>query len=235
MRNGLHGGARRLITVTIATGVLVPAAFATAASGASAATVSVNAACYVIGNTLPTITVTGSGFVPGDAVQLTDATGDLDGTATADADGDIDTTVSAPRYLFKKPTTYTDTITATDTTLVGTMVTATTTTLLAPLAVSAGKTHKEPGLKAFTLSTTWTFSGFTEGQTIYGHYLNGGKQVARQKFGTAVGPCGMLTVKDKLYPAKPTKRSYKVQFDTSKAYSRKTSPALKSKLTLSSL
>ena len=178
------------------------------------------------------MTITGTGYVPGDVVEISDSLGGLVTSGTADADGNISIATQAPDEFFSAPGTKTDTITATDD---AADLTATTTTLLAPLDAAAGKTKRAPGLKAFSFTTKWTFSGFPENSTIYGHYLYRGKQVARQAFGTAVGPCGTLIVKKPVYPATAKHRSYGLQVDDAKPYAKTSAPKIVSKLTLSVL
>ena len=233
MRIDVTGGRGRLATAAIAAGVLVPLAMAATASGAAAATLTVDRACYVLTDPLPPMTITGTGFVPGDDVEITDSLGGLNASGTADADGDVSIPTTAPDEGFAKPGTKTDTITATDATQAGTTITASTLTLLSPLEAATGKTRRATGLKAFTFKTRWSFSGFPENTTIYGHYLYHRKVVATQAFGKAIGPCGTLTVTRKVFPAKPRHRSYGLQVDSSRTYSTATSPKLTSTLSLS--
>jgi hypothetical protein len=229
MRIGVSGGAGRLLTAAIGAGVLAPIAVGASAASAAAATVTVDKACYVVAQPLPAMTITGTGFVPGDDVEITDSLGGLSASGTADVNGDIDIATTAPDAYFKAPGVKTDTVTATDATQAGTTIAATT----APLQAATGKTRRAPGLKAFTFTTKWSFSGFPEGATIYGHYRYRRKIVATQAFGKAVGPCGTLIVSKRIFPATPRHRSYDLQVDASRKYSRKASPKLDSTLSLS--
>ncbi|MGH2915837.1 MAG: hypothetical protein ACRDMX_12710 [Solirubrobacteraceae bacterium] len=70
----------------------------------------------------------------------------------------------------------------------------------------------------------WSFSGFRPGKTIYGHYIHG-RQVALARFGRAHGPCGMLKVRARFYPGgHPRSRSYRLQLDQSRHYSKRARP-----------
>ena len=93
---------------------------------------------------------------------------------------------------------------------------------------SAVKT--KPARAKFTHPVTFTFSGFKPGKQIYAHFLHP-KPVARERFGKAKGVCGVLKTKALLYPGgHPRFKTYKLQFDDSKAYSRHASPRIDTKL-----
>jgi hypothetical protein len=205
----------------------------TAAAATVPATLSVNQACYVaIGKTRPTMTVTGTGYVPGDPVNVSDATGTFDANVTAGPTGAITATGPAPVSYFTKPGEKADTITATDYGQDANEYVGTATTELSFLGASAAKTRKAHGLTALTFKTRWSFSGFPEGRSIYGHYLYGKKTITRQRFGKAKGPCGLLTVHKQLYPVTPHHREYRIQIDARKKYSAKAAPRLVSKIGL---
>lgn len=214
------GGRRR--RVRVATGLvtmLAPAALATAASGA---TLSVNRPCYVIsGKTAPPMTVLGSGFMPGGTVNVSSSDGTASATTTAGPSGNIAVTTGAPTPSFSMPGTKTETLTAQQ----ASGTTATTPVTSAPLAVAT-----KPAFAALTKKVTWYFSGFRPGHFIYAHYLRR-KPVARTQFGRAKGACGVLKVKARFYPGgHPRYKSYKVQIDDSKRYSKRAAPRIVTKL-----
>jgi hypothetical protein len=103
------------------------------------------------------------------------------------------------------------------------------------LAVAYGSARARHGLGAFAEKVKWTFSGFTAGETIWGHYTYDGKDVARQSFGRAQGACGLLTVRRRLYPATARHSAYRLQLDDQHRYSAHTVPALHLKLALTFL
>lgn len=225
-------GKRAAAVVLAAAGASLGVA-GTASAATVPATLSVNQPCYVtVGKTRPTMVVTGTGYIPGDQVIVSDRTGFFNETVTADASGAISATGPAPVTFFSHPGEKADTISATDYSMNGNTYLGTAQTELSFLGVSASKTRRAHGLKALTFKTRWTFSGFPEGRFIYAHYLYGKKVVVRQRFGRAHGPCGLLTVRKRLYPARPHHRQYRLQIDTRKKYSRRASPRLVTKVGL---
>lgn len=203
---------------------------------AAAATVpeklSVNRACYVtVGKTRPTMVVTGTGYVPGDPVSISDTTGTFIENVTADASGAITARAPAPTTFFSRPGERRDMLTATDSAQDGNTYEGSATMELSQMDAAA-KTRRGHGLKVLTFKTRWSFSGFPEGKEIWGHYLYHDKVIVRQKFGRAHGPCGLLTVRKRMYPARPHHRVYGIQLDSRRRYSKHTSPRLVSKIGL---
>jgi hypothetical protein len=208
---------------------------AAAAQAASAATLSVNAACYVFATKpLPTMVITGSGYAPGDTVGITSNVGFVDATATADAAGNIAASATAPLPPRLGAGAQPVVLTADDESING-PITATVPVSVAYLYVFHGGAKKRPGLGAFREKTSWAFSGFRPGKYIWGHYIIHGRQVAKVRFGKASGPCGVLKARAKLYPASPHFRSYPVQVDNSKRYSKHSFPKVKGRLTLTTV
>ena len=208
---------------------LAPAPLAWAASVSSAATpgaaIHVDRACYVrTGKAPPSMTITGTGFEPGEQVTITDARNSLDATTTADATGAISASVVGPSLVLAKPGQVRDAIIATDRTAAGSTIVARTTTHVSILGAGHGQTRSERGLRALTERTQWVFSGWPVNRSIYVHYLVKGRAVARQSFGRPPGPCGVLHTIRRLFPKTPHVASYKTQIDTDKRYSPKTNP-----------
>lgn len=193
---------------------------------ASAATIAVAKRCYVNPVSGPTsMTVQGSGFTPGDQILITSSDGSVDTTAAATASGTITASMHAPSPPFTAPGEKTVTLTATDFPLAGPALTATTPVTVAPLLAAT-----KPREARFTSKVTWFFSGFDTGKYIYAHYLRK-RQVALARFGRAAGPCGLLTVRARLYPGgHPRFRSYGVQIDDSRRYDKNASPKLVTRL-----
>ena len=224
----LRTGTGRLIAAVAALGALASGGLIASAGAATATgpTLAVDQACYVLTSSVPTMTITGTGFTPGIPVLITAATGRLSTKATPDATGAISASVAAPTLTFKKPSQKRETLTATQTETTGQKVSASTHTWITALGAEHGATRQEPGLKALTEKTTWSFSGFPVGKTIYAHYLIKGKQVALQSFGRAPAPCGVLTVHQPLFPGTPQHRSYPLQIDTSRPLVKDTAPKI---------
>ncbi|MEA2198938.1 MAG: hypothetical protein QOJ25_2989 [Solirubrobacteraceae bacterium] len=185
------------------------------AAQASAATLAVAQPCVVNADASAgsPMTVTGTGFTPGDTIELQTTSGGGFGTAVADATGNISTLMTAPTLPNASiPAAAPFTVTATDS-LTPLPVNPTATFMVANLAVGVHPARAVPGKKV-----TWTFSGFVSGANIYAHYLHGKKVTATAKFGRANGPCGLLKTKAVFYPGKAKYPTYKVQFDDSRRF-----------------
>lgn len=208
-RNRLAGGARRRVLATaVATVALVPAA---AAAQASAATLSMSAPCYVTSTGVPQIDVLGTGFTPGDTIQIS-GTG-VSGRTVAATDGSINLITKGPRLGLSHPVQRTETLQAQDTTAPSGVLAST------PMTVANLSVDTRPGKAPPTRKVTWRFSGFSPGKTIFIHYLHGGKVQARMAFGRAQGPCGTLKARNRLYPGgQPRFSLYQVVFDQVQRY-----------------
>jgi hypothetical protein len=219
-----------VLAAALGTAALAPAA---ASAATQPATLAVDQPCYVVApKAAPMITLTGSGYAPGDPVSITDSQGGIDTRTVAGPTGQITMAVPAPLPFLTKPGVKKDTITAADFTATGGEIVGTAVANLTRFDFGENGARKAPGLRAFTEKTTWLFSGLPSGRTIYGHYTYDGKVTARQAFGRAQGPCGVLTVRKRLYPATPHHRAYTIQVDSSKKYSRRTVPSGRLKLSL---
>jgi hypothetical protein len=169
------------------------------------------------------MTLTGSGFVPDTAVTITDSTNALQVSAPAGADGTLRVTFPGPGVTLPEPGELRDTITATQPAGAGALV-ASTTTLLSVRGAAYRLPRPAEGLRALTEVTAWSFSGWPVGRPVYIHYLVKGRAVARESFGRARGPCGLVRARRPLYPAKPHHAHYRTQIDTHARYSPHASP-----------
>ncbi len=216
---------RRIAIAAASAAAVAPLSFALTASAASAATISVDRACYVrTGPSAPPMTLAGAGFAPGGQVAITDSSGTLHATATATAAGALDARFPGPSLVLTTPGQQRDTIIATQPSATAPAIVATTATEISILGAGHGSTPSARGDKALTEPTGWVFSGWPAGKTIWVHYLVKHRQVARQAFGRASAPCGVLRVRKPLYPATPHTTSYRTQVDTVKRYSTATRP-----------
>ena len=223
-RNRLAGGGRRrALAAAVATGALLPAA---AAAQASAATLSTSAPCYVTSTGVPQIDVLGTGFTPGDTIQIS-GTG-VSGSTVAGADGSINLITKGPRLGLSHPVQKTETVQAQDTTAPSGVLAST------PVTVANLSVDTRPGTAAPTRKVTWRFSGFLPGKTIFIHYLHGGRVQARMAFGKAQGPCGTLQVRDRLYPGgQPRFSVYQVVLDQVQRYTAQARPRIATLLSFS--
>jgi hypothetical protein len=225
---GKRAAAAAIVAAGVSLGVV-----GTASAATVGATLAVNQQCYItVGKTRPTMVVTGTGYPAGQQINVSDATGSFDENVTADATGAISVTAAAPVTYFSKPGEKADIVTATGYDDSGNEYVGSARTELSFLGASAAKTRRAHGLRALTFKTKWSFSGFPEGKSIYAHYLYGKKVVARQSFGKAQGPCGLLKATARLYPATPHHREYRLQLDSRRSYSTKASPRLVTKVGL---
>lgn len=212
---------RRLASIAAAACCAVSAGGALA-SQASAAALTPDKACYVNGgpgNSAP-MTITGSGFEPGNTVQLSGGT--TFANATADAAGNVSfADAAAPELSGISPGAKSTQLTATESNPDGTTVTATVSVMSANLAVATSPSSVRNVRKD---KVTFSFSGFVPGKHIYGYYLRK-KVVAKVKFGKAHGPCGVLKQKALLYPGgRPKKDKYKVTFESTSRYTKNAFP-----------
>ncbi len=225
---------------TAASAALVAAALpaaaliATASAATLPVTVSMSRPCYVIrSRTHPRVVITATGLAPGIPVTVTDTQGDVNAAVTSDAGGRVVVSLREPNPDLQHPGVTRDTITVTGAGPSGATYRGATDAYFSELAVAYGSTRARPGLGAFAEKTTWTFSGFPPGRTVWGHYTYGGRDVARQAFGRPRGACGLLSVRRRLYPATARHIIYRVQIDDRRRYSAHTSPALHLTLALS--
>jgi hypothetical protein len=202
------------------------------AATASAATISVDKACYVNTAAGPAqMTISGVGFNPGDTVEVNGGT--TDASAVVGPTGAFASNpTAAPELSTEGPGTLSTTLTATDQDdTTGQTITAQTTALSANLAV-ATKPTSIPAREIKQRKLTFSFSGFTPGKDIYGFYMRK-TVVAKQRFGRATGPCGTLSQKALLFPGgHPKKDEYNVAFESSSKYVKKAFPSVVGKLSI---
>lgn len=223
---------RRLVRLAATTLCAAVPGLAASAAQASAATITVDKACYVnlhpyatTTKNRPLMTVTGSGFGANDPVDISGGSTVFD-AITADANGNFVAQTYAPTLAGAGPGSMLTTVTASDQT---TGVAAATPVASANLAVSTS-----PGSVRNVRRdrVTFRFSGFTPGQHVVGYYLHR-RLVARSVFGRAQGPCGTLHQRALLYPGgRPRYQTYKVTFESVMRYSKAAFPHLTGTLDL---
>jgi hypothetical protein len=174
-----------------------------APAAAQASTVAVDRPCYTEGDQ---VTLGGTGFSPGSTVSIS---GDgFYGSAPVLANGAFVYTGNAPLQYASKPGSKTVPFSVTD----SAGVTSSGTLRVAPLAMRVNPSRGNPRKRV-----KWSFSGFPQGSTIYGHFSRGGRTFSH-RFGRAKGACGTLSTRAKLLPI-PSKRVhrgvYRGQIDTS--------------------
>lgn len=203
--------------------------FAAQGAAAGAATLIADHGCYV--NVNPAagapMVLTGSGYTPGDTVDITGGT--VFATAPVDANGNFVTApTAAPILNTIGPASKTTTLVATSESS-GEAV-ATTVVHSANLSFSVSP-QSVPYSRFSKQKVTFSFSGFTPNKHIYGFYMRNGKTVAKDKFKKAGGACGMLKQRALLFPGgHPKKVTYKVAFESSSRYVKKAFPQIDGQL-----
>lgn len=168
----------------------------------------------------------GSGFTPGDSIEL--SAGDATGTATVGADGTFSAPMHAPTLATSGAGAEEFTLSAHDQ---ADGAAAAITFWVANLAFTT-----KPAVAKPSKVVHFSFSGFKPGKLIYGHYLRGHKVVATHRFGRAKGICGLLDSEAQLFPVhNPRPGRYKVQIDDSRRYRAKALPRVDSSLTIARL
>lgn len=209
---------RRRIVCLAAGGAALLASGAVAAQ-ASAASLTLNAGCYVnFGRHVAQVTVTGSGFVPSTDVILG---GDVFGAnVTTDALGDFTAKVDAPNATINPGARKFKVTASTDDITTGQTVSAQTFG-----HYTEGGVSLSANTAGFGKRLTYSFGGFRPGRQIWGHYFIGKRSTGRHRFGKAKGPCGTLKAKATGYPvsrAHPNK--WIVYYDDVKKFSKKAIP-----------
>ncbi|MFZ0040187.1 MAG: hypothetical protein WAK93_02695 [Solirubrobacteraceae bacterium] len=209
----------------MATGATLLLGSGAMAAQASAATLFANKACYVNDNPAQgaPMLITGTGFTPGDTVDLSGGT--VFAKSTVQSNGTIAWTAAAPLLTTIDPASETTTLTADDETVGANVASGAVQSANLAVATSKGQVqnvHKD--------KVKFSFSGFSPGKSIYGFYART-KIVAKTNFGKAKGACGMLTKRALLFPGgHPRNNSYKVTFESRSKYSKKANPRLTAKL-----
>lgn len=206
--------------------LLAPAALA---APASAATLSVDKACYVLASNQPPVamTVSGAGFAPDERVSIASSKGwSAAAPATAGPTGTFMVSLPLPETTFTLPGQQTLTLTATG--LAGSV--AATPVMVAPRGLATA-----PAQAPLSHKLTWYLSGFTPGKYIYVHYLHP-RPVARARLGRAKGACGVLKTRARVYPGvHPRYRKYNVQIDDARRYSKHSTPQIPATLKITLL
>jgi hypothetical protein len=219
---------RKTLAVT-ATALAVLGALVVAPAASAAGTFTLSSPCYVataIGKGA-TISLTGSGFPPGEPVdaQIPAPGGLLAFTeVTVGPDGSLSATIPdvSPESIDPVAEKETMQIKAV---LSGQLLAE------APFELTNLAVRTKPPTAAYTHVVTYMFSGFAPGKPIFGHYLRHGHVVVTHKFGKSTGACGLLKAKSKLFPGNgPSNATYKIQFDDSKRYNPKVARKIVTKL-----
>lgn len=202
---------------------LAAAGFASTAATAQAAVITTDRACYVEQQPMA---IAGTQFAPNS--RYTVATDQLFAFGDADAAGNwLSTTETAPIVPERTTRPKTFTLTAKQDGVDVATASFDVVNLLVTLASTRGKP---------TSSTTWRFSGFTPGESIYVHVRRGGKTLANVRMGRGDARCGRLSTRQRRLPGVSSRRlrtgRYDLYMDNRKTFSPSKRPQYRSSISI---
>lgn len=200
-------------------------AAAGAAAPAQAATLVTDLPCYVERQPMA---IGGQGFAPGSDYTVKGGAGQIFAFGTTDPAGNWLTQTEVAPIIPERTTKPQDyTLEATQ----DGAVVATTTFQAVNLMFSLASTRGKP-----TSRTTWRFSGFEPGKSIYAHVRRGGKTLTNVRMGRGSAPCGTLATKQRRLPGISSRRvkfgSYDIYIDNRMTFKRGAPRQIKSTLTV---
>jgi hypothetical protein len=191
--------------------LLTATAVLLAPHAAQAATLEPLGACYrsVDANARETVPVRASGFTPGEQVDVA-----VDGTfverVTVLSGGQIEGSVPAP-YHASGHRTFTLSVTQVN----QPANTASTTSRVAALGLRLKPRNAAPSKRVRIRGL-----GFTDGETVYAHYVRKGRERKTIRLGTPRGSCGRISVRRRQIPVRrPALGRWTLQVDNSPDYS----------------
>jgi hypothetical protein len=211
---------RRFLAASSAAALAVAVGDAGAASAAP--TIAAKLSCVAnlgIGGAL-TLPVAGSGFSPNGVVTLTTSTAssptpkDLT-SVNADPNGNIDTRVDPPAFRSTSTVEQSFNLIATD--AANPANTATSTFREVRFGFDANPDTGRPARRV-----TYTARGFLPGKAVYAHFRFHGRTYRDAKIGVAAAPCGIVSKKMRLLPAKTRFGRWTIYMDQAPTYSKST-------------
>jgi hypothetical protein len=198
------------LTTVLGLALAVPAA-------ARAASLKTEFPCYIEQTPMRVI---GTGYSADAAITV--SAPQVFATTKTNNDGAFTTTVKAPIFPTVRPGSARYSVKAVETE--NTSVAATVSYRVTNFAFETAKSKASPKAKR-----RWTFSGFSPGKPIYGHFRFKNRTRGTLRFGTATGPCGELTAQAPGIAVKGhvSAGNWVVQVDQVKRYSKNTKPALR--------
>ena len=192
-------------------------------AAAQAASLKTDFPCYIEQTPM---TVRGTGYAADTAISVSGE--QIFASARTDGGGAFSTNLKAPIFPTVSPGSKRYTVTAAERD--NPSSTASVSFRVANFAFATTQGSRSPKAKR-----RWTFSGFSPGRAIYGHFRYKGRTRGTYRFGTAGGACGELTRTAAGIPVKGRIPAGKwiVQVDQRKRYSSATKPALRATTTVS--
>jgi hypothetical protein len=202
-------------TRTIAAATIAAAAL-TGTAQAQAATLAVDATCYLSGSP---INSSAAGFTPGGPVNFS-FDGQLASSGVADGAGNLAQPLTAPA-LPAGSAQHTFSLAAQDQT--NPALAATTqvnvTERVATVSPHRARPKRRVKFKVHALNPN---------QPVWLHYVFHGRQRYRKRLGVARGACGSLTKRARFFPVnRPKTGTWTFQFDNRKKYSKHTQPQIR--------
>jgi hypothetical protein len=182
-----------------------------APQAAQAATLDGLGACYrsVDPDTRELVPVHGRGFTPGQAVTVSIDGGVVKEGVIADTNGEVIGSVPAPHQpRGERPF----------------MLTVTEVNQPANIASAASRVtalalRLKPRRAGARRRVRFIGRGFTDGTSVYAHYIRSERHRRTVRLGTPQGPCGRIDVKRRQFPFEPTVGRWTLQVDNQPAFS----------------
>ncbi|HEX6459920.1 MAG TPA: hypothetical protein VF032_13470 [Thermoleophilaceae bacterium] len=196
-------------------------AVAGGAANAQAATVAVDAGCYLSGST---VTASGTGFTANGPVNFA-FDGQVSGSGVADPAGNITSPLTAP-ILPSGSFQHTYSLAAQDQSNPALAATV-------PVNVTARVATVVPHRARPRRRVKFGIHGLIPGKPVYLHYVFHGRQRYVRKLGTAKAPCGSLTARRRFFPVnRPKVGTWTFQLDNRHRYSKSTQPRIRGPVTI---
>jgi hypothetical protein len=190
-----------------------------AAAPAGAATIAVNGTCFLDSDA---ITVTGSGFTPGAAVNYA-FDGVSSAAGSADTAGNVATQIAAP-VLPVDSVEHTYNLTGTDQSNLTNVATAQVTITKLTASLSPERARPRRTIK-------FNVRGMPPSKTVFLHYVFRGRSRATVTLGRPNAPCGTLTRRRRFFPfSHPSVGIWIFQFDNHRRYSAGSRPAIRGRV-----
>ena len=215
--------------------IIPPAALAlllAAFAGTSPAAQVVTLPCAVDVGAQRTVLIRGAGFTPGSFIALSYTSPSFGGTprsatsVQADPAGGFTTAAFPAPFSSIRTREQTFGLVATDP--LNPALTAATTFQQVRFGVTVFPSRSRPGR-----IVRYTARGFLPGRNVYAHYRFAGRTRANVRLGRATAPCGKVTRRMRLLPARSRFGTWQVYVDQRRTFSRSTRPQVRASIFVS--
>ncbi len=204
----------------------------TALPGTSSAAEVVTLPCAVDVGAQRTVLIRGAGFTPGSNVALSYTSPSFGGTprsattVQADPAGGFTTTAFPAPFSSFRTREQTFGLVGTDT--ANPLLTAATMFEQVRFGVTVSPSRSRPNR-----IVRYTARGFLPGRNVYAHYRFRGQTRANVRLGQAAAPCGKVSRRMRLLPARSRFGTWQVYVDQRRTYSRSTRPQVRASIFVS--